>query len=48
LAMAAAGVQLLRVHDVRPLREALLGFEAVGGVDGTTIDIAATAAGETG
>jgi dihydropteroate synthase len=48
LAMAAAGVQLLRVHDVRPLREALLGFEAVGGVDGTTIDIVATAAGETG
>jgi dihydropteroate synthase len=28
LALAAQGVQLLRVHDVRPVREALLAFEA--------------------
>jgi dihydropteroate synthase len=35
LAIAAAGVQVLRVHDVQALREALLGFAAVGGIDGT-------------
>jgi len=31
LALAAGGVQIVRVHDVRPVREALLLFEAVGG-----------------
>lgn len=34
LALARQGVQILRVHDIRPIREALLLFEAVGGVDG--------------
>jgi len=34
LALAASGVQVIRVHDVRPVREALLTFEAVGGIDG--------------
>jgi dihydropteroate synthase len=34
LALARQGVQLLRVHDIRPIREALLLFEAVGGIDG--------------
>ena len=34
LALARNGVQILRVHDVRPVREALLLFEASGGVDG--------------
>ena len=34
LALAAQGVQILRVHDIRPLREALLAFEASGGIDG--------------
>lgn len=34
LALAAQGVQLIRVHEVRPVREALLAFEAVGGIDG--------------
>jgi len=31
LALAQQGVQILRVHDVRPVREALLLFEAGGG-----------------
>jgi len=34
LALAVSGVQVIRVHDVRPVREALLTFEAVGGIDG--------------
>jgi len=34
LALAAQGVQLIRVHEVRPVREALLAFEATGGIDG--------------
>ena len=32
LSLAAQGVQLLRVHDVRPVREAVFAFEAVGGI----------------
>jgi dihydropteroate synthase len=32
--LAAQGVQILRVHDVRAVREALLLFEATGGIDG--------------
>lgn len=34
LALAAQGVQMIRVHDVRPVREALLAFQAAGGIDG--------------
>jgi dihydropteroate synthase len=34
LAAAAKGVQIVRVHDVRVVRDALLAFEACGGVDG--------------
>jgi dihydropteroate synthase len=34
LAAAAQGVQVLRVHNVRVVREALLAFEACGGIDG--------------
>jgi dihydropteroate synthase len=30
LALARAGVQIIRVHDIRPVREALLLYEAVG------------------
>ena len=33
LALARQGVQILRVHDVRPVREALILFEACGGLD---------------
>jgi dihydropteroate synthase len=32
LALAGQGVQILRVHDVRPVREALLAFETSGGM----------------
>ncbi len=34
LSLARQGVQIIRVHDVRPVREALLLFEATGGIDG--------------
>jgi dihydropteroate synthase len=40
LAAAAQGVQIVRVHDVRLVREALLAFEACGGIDGTAAEIA--------
>jgi dihydropteroate synthase len=33
LALAVQGVQIIRVHDVRPVREALLAFEASGGLN---------------
>lgn len=32
--LAAQGVQILRVHDVRAVRDALLLFESTGGIDG--------------
>jgi dihydropteroate synthase len=32
LGLAVQGVQILRVHDVRPVREALVGFEATAGL----------------
>ncbi|MBL9163194.1 MAG: dihydropteroate synthase [Planctomycetaceae bacterium] len=34
LALASQGVQVIRVHNVRMVREALLAFEACGGIDG--------------
>ncbi|MCY2986314.1 MAG: dihydropteroate synthase [Planctomycetota bacterium] len=34
LALAAQGVQVLRVHDVEPVRQALRMFEAIGGITG--------------
>jgi dihydropteroate synthase len=34
LALAQQGVQIIRVHDVAPVRQALLLFEASGGLDG--------------
>jgi dihydropteroate synthase len=34
LALARLGVQVLRVHDVAPVREALLLYDAAGGIDG--------------
>jgi len=33
LSLAVQGVQIVRVHDVRPVLEALLAFEAMGGLD---------------
>lgn len=35
LALARLGVQVVRVHDVAAVAEALVGFEACGGLDGT-------------
>jgi dihydropteroate synthase len=32
LALAVQGVQIVRVHDVRPVREAIIAFEATGGL----------------
>jgi dihydropteroate synthase len=37
LALARQGVQLLRVHDVRAVREAILLFDACGGIDGSEV-----------
>jgi dihydropteroate synthase len=37
LAAAAQGVQIVRVHDVRIVRDALLAFEACGGIDGVEL-----------
>lgn len=37
LSLAAMGVQVLRVHDVLPTREALLSFAASGGIDGRAL-----------
>jgi dihydropteroate synthase len=39
LALAKQGVQVIRVHDVRPVREALLLFEACGGMNGNAIEL---------
>ncbi len=33
LGLARAGIHLLRIHDVRSVREALIGFAAAGGLD---------------
>jgi dihydropteroate synthase len=33
LSLAAQGVQILRVHDVHAVRDALIAFEATGGID---------------
>ena len=47
LAAAAQGVQILRVHDVRLVRDALLAFEACGGIDGDAARSLARAARRT-
>ena len=39
LALAVQGVQIIRVHDVRPVREALLLFDAAGGIDGQPLHL---------
>jgi dihydropteroate synthase len=39
LAAAAQGIQILRVHNVRLVREALLAFEACGGIDGRELQL---------
>lgn len=40
VSLAVQGVQIIRVHDVRPVREALLAFAATGGVDGVEAKLA--------
>jgi dihydropteroate synthase len=40
LALARQGVQILRVHNVAAVRQALMLFEAVGGIDGDVLDLA--------
>ncbi len=37
--LACEGVQIIRVHDVRAVREAVLLFEATGGIDGQPIQL---------
>ena len=37
LALALSGVQVIRVHDVLPVRQALVSFKAVGAIDGKPI-----------
>lgn len=39
LSLAAQGVQILRVHDVRAVREAILLFKACGGIDGQAANV---------
>jgi dihydropteroate synthase len=40
ISLALQGVQIIRVHDVRPLKEALLAFAATGGIDGQPLELA--------
>lgn len=40
LSLAAQGVQIVRVHDVAAVRQALVLFEAAGGIDGVTGQLA--------
>lgn len=40
LSLAQQGVQIIRVHDVRPVREALLAFAATGGINGQPMELA--------
>jgi dihydropteroate synthase len=42
LALARQGVQVIRVHDVAAVRQAIVLFEAVGGFDGQAIELTNT------
>ncbi len=39
MSLAAQGVQIVRVHDVRPVRQALALFAACGGIDGPEMSL---------
>ena len=39
LALAAQGVQIIRVHDIAAVNQALRLFEACGGIDGTPLEL---------
>jgi len=41
LSLATMGVQVIRVHHVRAVREAMLSFAAAGGIDGQELDLEA-------
>jgi dihydropteroate synthase len=40
ISLALQGVQVIRVHDVRAVKDALLAFAATGGLDGTAAELA--------
>ena len=40
VSLALQGVQVVRVHDVRPVKDALLAFAATGGIDGAPWELA--------
>ena len=40
ISLAVQGVQIVRVHDVRPVKEALMAFAATGGIDGEPWELA--------
>jgi dihydropteroate synthase len=40
ISLAMQGVQVIRVHDVRAVKDALLAFAATGGLDGTAAELA--------
>jgi dihydropteroate synthase len=40
ISLAMQGVQVIRVHDVRAVKDALLAFAATGGFDGTAAELA--------
>lgn len=39
LSLARQGIQILRVHDVSPIRQALQLFDATGGIDGEVLNV---------
>jgi dihydropteroate synthase len=39
VSLASQGVQILRVHDVGPVRQALLLYEATGGINGEVLEM---------
>jgi dihydropteroate synthase len=39
LALANQGVQIVRVHNVAAVRQALVAYEAVGGIDGQVLNL---------
>lgn len=40
ISLALQGVQVIRVHNVRAVKDALLAFAATGGLDGTALELA--------
>jgi dihydropteroate synthase len=40
ISLSLQGVQVIRVHDMRAVKDALLAFAATGGIDGTAMELA--------